>query len=149
MKKHEAIIMLRRKGIKAQIVDGKIKFRKRDISPIQTMYDREYLTIAQFSGAQELYRCFVDGFGENSSCEIHERVDGGGKEREMTTKQVNAIQKYRRGVKAAAKEWHLINDVVINEKSATNKNTNGYRKQQILYRLRRTLDNIAREYGFM
>lgn len=141
--------ILKRKGIRAKIVNGKITFRRSDISPIDTMYNRGYLSIAQLSAGQELYRCYVEGFGEKNSYEPKERVDGGGKEKEVTTRQIHAMKKFEQGRKAAGKNWPIIDKVVINEIPMSCRGMNGHRISQLRYQLRRALDDIAKSYGFM
>ncbi len=142
--------LLRRKGLKITLVEGQPKARIKNISPVNTMYERGYLTVAQFSAANKLYNCWVSGWGEQGSCEVRERVDGGGGCPEITAMQIHAMKEFERGKKALIKlkQWDVINQVVINEIPATNKNTNGYRKQQLMYHLRRGLDELARVYGF-
>ena len=142
--------LLRRKGLMITTVDGQPKARVKNVSPVHTLYERESITLAQFSAAKKLYDCWILGWGENGSCEIRERVDGGGKSVEITTGQIHAMKEFERGRKALIKlkQWDVIDQVVINEIPLTNKNTNGYRKQQMMYHLRRGLDELARVYGF-
>lgn len=141
--------ILKRKGIIPKIIEGKLVLRRSDVSPIDNMYNRGFLSVAQFSAGQELYRCYVDGWGESNSYEVKERVDGGGKEKEITTSRIHAQQKFEKGKKAAGRQWDLIDRVVINEIPMSCRGMNGHRISQLRYQLRNTLDDIARCYGFM
>ncbi len=141
--------LLKRKGLKITLIEGQPKARVNQVSPVHTMHERDILTIAQFSAAKKLYDCWILGWGEKGSCEIRERVDGGSKAPEMTTSQIHAIREYERGKKNAGKDWYLINQVVINEIPLTKRGMGGAERQRLIYQFRRTLDNIARCYGFM
>lgn len=140
--------LLKRKGIKITLFEGQPRARVNKVSPIDTMYERSILTLAQFSAAKKLYNCWVLGWGERGSYEIREKVSGGGKDREITTSQLHAMREYKRGRSAANTLWEVVNQVVINEIPATHKTMGGYRKKQIIYQLKRALDDIARVYGF-
>lgn len=141
--------ILKRKGLNITIVDGQPRARINKVSPIHTMYERNNLTIAQFSAGIELYKNWVNGWGEYHNCEVRERVDGGGKEVELTTKQIHAMREYAKGKKAAGKEWDIINQVVINEIPLTKRGMGGSERQRLMYQFRRALDNIAKSYGFI
>ena len=141
--------LLKRKSIKIILMEGQPKARVNNVSPVHTMYERDNLTIAQFSAAKKLYDCWILGWGEKGSCEVRERVDGGSKTSEMTTSQLHAMQEYERGKKASGKNWPLINQVVINEIPLTKRGMGGQERAKLIYQFRRTLDNIARHYGFM
>lgn len=142
--------LLKRKGIKIKIVQNKLILRAVNIPPIETMYERGSVTIAQLSAANELYRCWVLGWGERGSCEIRERVDGGSKAPEMTTKQVHAIKEFERGKKAMIKlnTWDIINQVVINEIFPTKKGMGETERRKIMFWLRQGLDELAKCYAF-
>lgn len=141
--------LLKHKSLKITLVGGQPKARISNIAPIHTMYERGSLTIAQFSAGKKLYECFVVGWGEKGSYEIRERVDGGGKELELTERQLHCMKEYQRGIKAAGKEKKLIDRVVIQEISMTSRKTPTQERVRLRYRLRWALDNIARAYGFM
>ncbi len=141
--------LLKRKSLKIILLDGQPKARVNNVSPVHTMYERENLTIAQFSAAKKLYDCYVIGWGEKGSCEIRERVDGGSKQNELTTSQLHAMQEYEKGKRAAGKGWGLINQVVINEIPLTKRGMGGQERARLIYQFRYTLNDIARHYGFM
>lgn len=141
--------LLKHKSIKITIVDGQPKARVSNIAPIHTMYERGSLTMAQFSAGTKLYECFIRGYGERSSCEIRERVDGGGRAPEITTSQIQAMNEYARGIKAASIDVKLINRVVLHEQPLTSKGDSGYKRSQLAKALKRGLTNIAITYGFM
>lgn len=142
--------LLKQKGLKIFLIDGQHRARRSNISPVDTMYNRGYLTIAQLSGAQELYRHWITAWGENGSCAVVERVDGGGKEREMTTRQIHSIREFKRGKDAMKKlkTWEIIDKVVINEISPTTKGTGESERKRTMFWLRMGLDNLAKVYGF-
>ena len=141
--------ILKHKGFKITLIEGQPRARVNKVSPIHTMYERDNLTVAQFSAGTELYRYWVTGWGEHGSCEIRERVDGGGKEVELTIKQIHAMREYAKGKKAAGKHWDIINQVIINEIPLTKRGMGGSERARLIWHFRRTLDDIARVYGFM
>ncbi len=141
--------LLKHKSIKITTIDGQPKARVSNVSPVHTMYERGSLTIAQYSAAKKLYECFIRGWGEKGSSEIRERVDGCGKELELTTSQIYCMQEYQKGMKASGKEKALIDRVVIQEIPLTSRKTTTQEKIRLRYRLRWALDDIARAYGFM
>lgn len=138
------------KRICAEEINGKISLRVKTVSPIHTMHERGQLTISQFSAGKKLYNCWIAGWGQNGSCEIHERVDGGGKDREYTTKQLHAMREFERGKEAMIKlkTWDIVNRVVVNEISPTNKRTGETERKRVMFWLRKGLDDLARIYGF-
>lgn len=141
--------LLKHKSLKITLIDGQPKARVSNVSPIHTMYERGNLTIAQFSAAKKLYECFIAGWGENGSYEIRERVDGSGKELELTERQLHCMKEYQKGIKAAGKEKKLIDHVIIQEIPLTSRMTPTQERVRLRYRLRWALDDIARVYGFM
>ena len=141
--------LLKRKGLKITLIEGQPKARVNQVSPVHTMYERDSLTIAQFSAAKKLYDCWVLGWGEKGSCEKRERVDGGSKTSEMTTSQIHAMREYEKGKKSSGKGWSLINQVVINEIPLTKRGMGGQERARLIYQFRYTLNDIARTYGFM
>lgn len=145
----EAIIILKQKGIRAKITDGKITFRASNVSPIHTMHERAILTTAQFSAGNAMRAHWVNGMIGYGSCEIKERVDGGAKEREYTTKQVHARRQFYCGKLAVRRDWDLINQVIINEIPLTRKGMSGQKRARLIYKFRLALNDIARCYGFM
>ena len=143
--------LLRHKGHVITLIEGQPRARVNKVSPIHTMYERDCLTLAQFSAGKKLYDCWIIGWGQGGGCEVKERVDGGGKEREITTSQLHAMKEFERGKKAMLKMklWNIINKVVINETSPTQKGTGGAERRRVMFWLRSGLDGLAREYGFM
>ena len=141
--------LLKRKGLKITLIEGQPKARVNKVSPVHTMYERDILTIAQFSAAKKLYDCWILGWGEKGSCEIRERVDGGSKAPEITTRQIHAMKEYEKGKKVSGKGWGLINQVVINEIPLTKRGMGGQERARLIYQFRYTLNDIARHYGFM
>ncbi len=141
--------LLKRKGIKIILISGQPKARINTVSPIHTMYERDSLTLAQFSAGKKLYDCWVIGWGENGNCEVKERVDGGGKEKEITTSQLHAMREYDKGIKAAGKNRDLIDKVVLREISLTKRGMSGQERSRLIYHFRNALNDIARCYGFM
>ena len=138
--------LLARKGIRISTFEGQPRAHIIDISPIHTMHERSTITTSQYSAGKHLYECWVRAWHQPSSSEIRERTDGGSRAPEMTTSQIHAMREYDRGMKAS-QDQIIINQVVLQEISPTTKNMNGYRKQQVLHRLRIALDNIAICYG--
>lgn len=141
--------ILKQKSIKIILVEGQPKARVDNVSPVHTMYERDNLTIAQFSAAKKLYDCWIIGWGEKGNCEIRERIDGGSKSSELTISQIHAMREYEKGKKAAGKGWPLINQVVINEVPLTKRGMGGQERARLIYQFRYTLNDIARDYGFM
>lgn len=144
--------VLRRKGIKVKIENGKISFQAKKVSPIHTMYERAILNVSQYSAGKALYQHWRDGchgWLGYASCQIRERVDGCGfKEREITTKHVHAQKEFLRAKKSAKKDWDLIDRVVINELPLTRKGMGGQERAKLIYCFRRGLNDIAKCYGF-
>lgn len=145
------IQQLRNKRIKLEIVNGKISLRAKKIAPIYELYERGYLNISQFSAGVTLYQCFVDGWGENNSYEIKEIVDGGKKNNEITTRQIQAQEKFNLGKKALVKlkKWEIVNQVVINEIPPTRRGMGGHEIKMMMFHLRVALKELARVYGFI
>lgn len=141
--------LLRRKGIKITLVEGQPRARVNKVSPIHTMFERDFLNAAQFSAGKKIHDCWIRAWCENGSCEVRERVDGASKERELSTGQIHAMKELERGLKAARKDSQLIKSVCIDEIPLTRKGMGGQERARLIYRFRRALNDIARCYGFM
>lgn len=141
--------LLNHRGIKITIVDGQPRARINTVSPVHTMYERGVLNIGQFSAAKEFYRHWVTGWGMSNDYSIKERVDGGAKNRELTTKQIHSMREFERGKKAMIKlgTWDVMNKVVIDEIAATKKGMGCTERKKIMFWLRKGLDDLARVYG--
>lgn len=140
--------ILKRKGLKIVVVEGQQRARVSNISPIESMYDRGYLSLAQYDAGKQLYEYWVMAWGENHSYEVRERVDGSTKEREISTRQIHAMKQYERGMRACKHEKVLVEQVILQEISINAKDArNGYRRAQLMFRLKQTLDILADVYG--
>ncbi len=140
---------LKHKSLEITIVEGQPRARVKNVSPIDTMYNRGQLDIAQYSAGTTLYASYVKGWGQNNSYEIRERVDGGSRAPEMTTSQIHAMNQYATGIKAAGVEVKLINSVVLQENPLTKRGMNGHTIKQLKKRFSNTLSDIARAYGYI
>ncbi len=140
---------LKHKSLKIVIVEGQPRARVRNISPIDSMYDKGKLNTAQYSAGVKLYSSYVRGWCTSTSYEVTERVDGGGYQSEITTSQLQAMDDYNKGIKAAGDEIQLIVKVVLHEMPLTPRGLSGSAKVKLKKRLSSALDNIARAYGFL
>ncbi len=140
---------LKHKSLKITVVEGQPRARISNIAPIHTMFEKGFINIAQFSAGTTLYESYVRGWGNNNSYEIRERVDGGGRAPEMTTSQIQAMNQYATGIKAASMDVKIINKVVLQEQSLTDKGDSGYKRSQLSKALKRGLTNIAMAYGYI
>ena len=141
--------VLKHKSLKITIVDGQPRARVKNVSPIDTMYNRGQLNIAQYSAGTTLYASYVKGWGNNNSYEIRERVDSGSRVPEMTTSQIYAMNQYATGIKAAGIEVKLVNSVVIQEIPLTKRGMSGHAIKQLKKRFSNTLNDIAKAYGYI
>lgn len=140
--------LLKRKGLKIKLIEGQPRAFVINVSPIHTMYERDILNNSQYSAGKKFNECYIIGWGEKNSYEIRERIDGGSKEIEMTTRQVHAIKEYNRGIKAAGKEKDLVIKVCIFETPLTKRGMGGEERRRAIYKFRRALDRMAECYGF-
>ena len=129
-------------------VNGKISIRAKNISPIHTMHERAILNVAQYSAGTALFNYWREGWCGYSSAEIKERVDGC-VEKEITTRQIHAQKQFEKARKAVKRNWHLLEQVVINEIPLTKRGMGGHERKQLIYHFRRALNDVARCYGFL
>ena len=141
--------VIKRDNVEIKIVDGHLRARVRKISPLHTMYERGIIDVAQFSAGVKLHQSYVVGWHGYNNCEVRERVDGGGKIPEMTATQVQALNDYAKGMKAAKTEVRLIQQVVINELPLTQRGMSGGLIKQLRKRFNSTLHNMAKAYGYV
>lgn len=139
---------LKRKGLKITIVEGQPRARIKHVAPIYTMYERSLITLAQFSAGKKLYECYVTAWGSKSNYEVRERVDGGGKEPEITTRQIHCMKELNRGMKAAGRDKDLIESVCIDEIPLTRRGMGEHTRKRLIYEFRRGLTRVAEKYGF-
>ncbi len=147
-KNPDAIKLLTRKGIKVEVVDSRIKLRRKTIAPVYSMYNRGALTMAQFSAGKRLYEHYGCAWGESSNYEPRERVDGGSKSQEVTTSQIHAMKQLEKAEKAAKKDWNLIKEICIDEKTLTKQGMGEHERRKRLYAFRRGLNRVAEVFGY-
>lgn len=140
--------LLRKKGLKIAVIEGQPRARVKKVSPLHTMYERSIITLAQFSAGKKLYECYVTAWGNKSNYEVRERVDGGSRVPEITTRQIHCIKELNRGMKASGRDRELIERVCIDEQSLTKKGMGGHERKILIYNFRRGLDRVAEKYGF-
>ncbi len=140
--------LLRRKGLKITLVEGQPRARIKHVAPIYTMYERSFITLAQFSAGKKLYECYVTAWGNKNNYEVRERVDGGSQAPEITTRQIHCMKELNRGIKATGRDRKLVEKVCIDEQPLTVKGMGEHTRKKLIYEFRRGLTRVAEIYGF-
>jgi len=138
-----------RKELDTIVVEGQPKTIVKNVSPLHTYYKRGQIDSVQYSAGQKLYESYIKGWVGIKDRGFKERVDGGVVMPDMGSKQVQAIQDFKRGMKAAGEYKSIIEEVCVKEVPISNIVTHWYKRKKLKQELREGLDEIAKIFGFM
>lgn len=140
----------RRKELCTILINGQPRTSVRYISPVVAYHNRKDLDIAERSAGEAIYRFYVTGWVGNTSFEVKERLDGGGKKPEITHKQVAAQRQYEAAKRLLDKEaFDLVHRVCVDEYYISDLYQHWYTRKKAKKLLRESLQKIAKLYGYL